>query len=146
MEMFFLGFILGAIACWLWFHRFHSAARFQHLLQRELTAQHPTVNEIALEKKIAELDQRLQILQQQTSVSMGASGTALPDSLTYSAGEAPPDQPSIPNRAAQKDIVLTRWKEGADIDEIASRSGIGKGEIELIIKLQGKTATRSLEA
>ena len=139
MEMFFIGFALGAAACWLWLQRFYSAPQFRQLLQREreLSGQSSAVKEVELEMKVAALEQRLLDLHRKIDDGGSVEETE-PAPSPPPASFAQPEKPPAPKKREQTEVALALWKEGVPVDEIAAKTGMGKGEVELMVKVAGR--------
>jgi len=134
MENLLIGFALGAIASWLWHRRFAADWSFRQQLHRELQAKAPVIGQGELEKKVTELDQRLQALQQSAVIQR-----AMVEATPQASGD-PQGRLAVRSKREQKSVVLSMHKEGKPFEEIAARTGMGKGEVELLVKIKDKMA------
>lgn len=137
MEIFLIGFILGVICCWLWFQHFRGTQEFRQLIRRELASKRPAASDAELQKKVAELESSLRELKQKAFA--GREGLSAPPArITPEERPLPRSEPGARNKREKREVVLAMWKEGTPLEDIAAQAGVGKGEVELVVKMNQK--------
>jgi hypothetical protein len=137
MEIFLIGFILGVISCWLWVQHLRGAPEFRQLMHRELFAKRPVAAIVELEKKVAELESSLLELKQKAFA--GREGLSAPPARS-TPEEKPPQQSGHGGRSKRekRELILALWKNGKPLEDIAASTGMGKGEVDLVVKMNQK--------
>lgn len=133
MVFFLGGFVLGLATSWFWFYQLNPAGRFQQLLQKEidLGGYSDLVNQAY--RRMDYLEERCYRLERRYA---GAAGEK-------SSGEAEPAKSNDPGR--KREQVLLLREAGRELAEIVRRTGLSKGEIELILSLQERRPGSSQE-
>ena len=141
-----IGFVLGVAFSWFMQNQYSSKPVFQQLMKKELAdnGQMGTVEN--LKKRLALMEKRLAEVENSAvedetipkekpgPVSEGIRNVpalSLINKERKSTGK--PDRVKR-NRDCEK--VMLYWNEGKSITDIASITGLGKGEIELIVSLK----------
>jgi|LSQX01.2.fsa_nt_gb hypothetical protein len=152
MELFLIGLLFGALGYRFLDRLLRGRPPFDWLLQRELGAESLPAAAEVLEKRVANLEEELQKLSGARIDSSPADkndemamplAAAAEQPLLYPGGRAyGGKQPGINRRAARSNVIAL-WREGKEIDDIATRTRLGRGEVELIINLQEKMKAAS---
>lgn len=155
MELFIAGLIFGALGCRFLGRILGGRRSFNWFFQKELGAERLPAAGEALEKRIANLEEQLNKLSgtlaaplpAEKSGEIAAPPAAVPDQpLHFPGGRAYGGKQLGVNRRAARGNVIALWREGKKIDDIATRTRLGRGEVELIINLQEKMNTPSRKA
>ncbi|MEW5785282.1 MAG: hypothetical protein AB1767_09460 [Bacillota bacterium] len=143
MEMLIVGLVLGTAAGWFWCRQSRGAPPFKQFLQRELGENRAAASDATLGQRVAELEERLQLLELGSSGNPFAEAAPAQDEppVLYP-GWTPPVKRAGQDKRAERRKVLAMWQEGGKIDEIATQTRLGKGEVELIVNLREKAAAR----
>ncbi|MGB4443770.1 MAG: DUF2802 domain-containing protein [Dethiobacteria bacterium] len=124
MGLFIAGVLLGlALGCF-WFYQLNPTRGFQQLLQKEvdLSSYADLLNQAC---------QRLDSLEERCCYLEKSFAGAAEKRSFREAGLTGRDEPG---RRREQAIML--WEEGRELNEIVRRTGLSKGEIELILSLQ----------
>ncbi len=150
-----IGLLLGIAASWFWQQQFSGAPAFRQLMQKELALNGQLGSISVLKKRLEIMEKRLAELERKpepclpVELSAGrdadtirinekSSNQAASLSVVTGAKKADPEESGAERKKA-RNRVLALWKEGQTVAEIASRTGLGKGETELIIALKDKS-------
>lgn len=120
MGYFIGGLLLGLIAGRLLFGRF-SPGRFQQLLQQESVPGGHSEQLARTARRLDSLEECCRRLEKE--LAAGSERKAC-----RGAGS--------PEAGWKRERVLTLWEEGQEFNEIIRRTGLSRGEIELILSLQ----------
>ncbi len=158
MGYLILGFFLGVAVSWFWQTQFSGVPAFKQLMQKELAVNGQLGSLNVLKKRMEFMENRLTeietaaknkpALSRKASNSMvvGEDNTESEDQIQLENTRllSPADslkgvvRPLRPQAVKiNREQVLVLWNEGKSITEIASQTRLGKGEIELIISMQG---------
>lgn len=119
---FIVGFLLGASASWFWFYRHNPGVVFRQFLQKELdSGGHPDLARQI--RRIDNLEERCRLLEK-----------GLPVSARGRFGEAGAGGTGTAGWKREQAVAL--WEEGCGHHEIVRRTGLSRGEIELILSLR----------
>lgn len=124
MGFFIAGFLLGLATSWLWFCRLSPGRGFQQLLQKE-------TDQVGYFNQIDQASQRMDCLEERCR--------RLEKRLAGSAGENIFREAGLIERntaGRKREQALALWEEGWELNEIVRRTGLSRGEIELILSLQ----------
>lgn len=159
MLNFVLGLLVGAAVCLLWRLLFGNQPAFKQLIQQELAVNGQLGSLNVLKKRVETLEQKLARLEDNHAVIRQEEPAGerdeksvvklLPEpGLTELSSQQPGgnnsgmQMPSFrPNRKAARTEVISLWRTGNTAAQIASRTGLGRGEVELIIALKGRAET-----
>jgi hypothetical protein len=138
MAYLIAGLLIGITFTLLWQKYYKGMPVFQLLMQRELALNGQLGSITELKKKLDQIEKRLDNLESDLSDAVVREEYSpkleiVPGvrSDSQRGGVARPDKKLIRGK------VLEMWGEGSSITEIASKTSLGQGEIELIISLQG---------
>lgn len=144
-----IGFILGVAVSWFWQNQHSGKPAFQQLMKKELAANGQMGTVANLKKRLEMMEKRLAEMENSTvddeavqkekpgSVSEGIStGPAL--TLINKEGKNS-NRMGRTERAHNCDKAMLYWNEGKSVTDIASITGLGKGEIELIVSLKNSS-------
>ena len=147
--MFVAGFLLGLLVAmllsWFWMSQLNTVSPFQQAVQREVEEEDYKEMFMALESEMEEVQNQIKRIgdalaqQQQQAVpevdrriqERQQAFTSRPDF----AGEAKREVRGNRKREKQGE-VLGLWNEGHEVGEIARDTGLGQGEVELILSLR----------
>ena len=150
--MFVAGFLLGLLVAmllsWFWLSQLNNVSPFQQVVQREVEEEDYKEMFMALESEMEEVQNQIQrigdaLAQQQQHQTMPEVERRIQDrqqafaSRPDFAGEAKKEVRGNRKREKQGE-VLGLWSEGREVDEIARDTGLGQGEVELILSLRNK--------
>ncbi len=134
-----LGLILGIAGTMIWQKQFSNLPVFQQLMQRELVLNGQLGSITVLKKKLEVMEKRLAEMESKTSVSAEQPEVKPPLEVVSNKGfNGSKNVPIKKNdRRSTRKEVIEMWKAGHPSAKIASETRLGKGEVELIISLQG---------
>lgn len=148
MGYLIFGFLLGAAVSWYWQDRRRGDPAFQQLLKKQLAVGSSSDSVVALKERFEIMEKKLGDIEKISCPEKTPSGYS--ETVTVK-----PEPIALPVAAAEKETVkkmprtnykenrgrvLNMWKAGRPVSEIAARTRLGKGEIELIISLQESPA------
>jgi len=141
-----IGFVLGVAFSWFMQNQYSSKPVFQQLMKKELAdnGQMGTVEN--LKKRLVLMEKRLAEMENST-VDDKAAPKEKPGSTSEGAGSIPSltlinkegsnsERQGRTDRIKDCEKVMLYWNKGKSITDIASITGLGKGEIELIVSLK----------
>ncbi len=152
---FLLGFCLAFIVNWFWVRQLRAASSFGQVMGKESSGEKYRDTVIDLEIEVEHLQEQIQRMEEHLSYG-GAYGdikekTVAPVvSPVIRQGYAPVREfpreevfigssVTSSNKKIQKQgEVLSLWEQGKKISEIAKDTGLGQGEVELILSLRNK--------
>lgn len=156
MGYLIIGFLLGVAVSWFWQRQFSDVPVFQKLMHKELAANGQLGSLTVLkkrlelmEKKVAELEkpevEGIEKLEPAAEEKEGPNPEPDPTKKKDRQLSNVVRQIRSPERAIDRNQVLQLWNEGCQVAEIASRTRLGKGEIELIISMQENITGRLIK-
>ncbi len=139
MGYLFLGLILGIAGTMIWQKQLSNLPVFQQLMQRELALNGQLGSITALKKKLEMMEKRLAEMESKTAAPVEQPEVKPPLEVISSNSFSGTNniQVSKVDRRSTRGQVIKMWKAGHPLAEIASETRLGKGEVELIISLQG---------
>lgn len=165
MAYLIIGFLLGVAVSWFWQTQFSGVPAFQQLMQKELAVNGQLGSVTVLKKRLELMEKKL--LEMEKSSEGATLEPERPAAVPPVAGEETAVKPEaealkvvknkkgsvnkteLSERRKSREKVLTMWKAGEPVNEIAAQTQLGKGEIELVINLKennmkGKTGNGSV--
>ncbi len=143
MGYLIIGFVLGVTVSWFWQRQFSGVPVFEKLMQKELVVNGQLGSLTVLknrldyvERRMAELEQPERALKYPANETRALEPQAVPAENANRSGRGVVRQISSVERKVDRSHVLKMWEEGLSLSEIMSRTGRGKGEIELILSMQ----------
>lgn len=146
MGYMIVGFILGVAVSWFWQRQFSDVPVFQKLMQKELAANGQLGSLTVLKKRLESMENKLAELEKPEGETSANRDISTEEESPASAPARSGDRNRALNNVVRqirprekvinRDRVLKLWNEGNHVSEIASRTRMGKGEIELIISMQ----------
>jgi hypothetical protein len=123
MDKYLVGFFLGTVFSYLWFHKVGPVRGFSKILESELGGKSSADWSLRLDNKMKNLEQRFHRLEADfvNQAVQGGSTEAAKNCL-------PPGH--------RRGEVIQLWREGRSPEEITRSTGLAKGEVELIISLK----------
>ncbi len=148
---FLLGFFLAFIVNLFWVRQLKTASSFGQVMGKEASGEKYRDTVIDLEIEVEHLQEQIQRMEEHLSYG-GSNGEAkgndffAPASPVMRPGpsrlrEVPGEEVFIgsTNKKIQKQgEVLGLWEQGKKVSEIAKDTGLGQGEVELILSLRNK--------
>lgn len=138
-----LGFILGVAVSWFWQTQFSGVPAFKQLMQKELAVNGQLGSVTLLKKKLEIMEKRLYEMEKTPEIFVEEKQelpaekiTAVTDHGDKVISVSRPAKVTKIDRRKNREQVLKMWKEGSAVTDIASKTNLGKGEVELIISLQ----------
>jgi len=146
MSYLVIGFILGIAVSWFWQNQYKGTPVFQQLMKKELAVHGQMGTVENLKKRLEQMEKRL-LEMEKSAVDDGAVTQAKQEPASDGKKTAPPltlinkernniVKPDRSERIRECDKVMIHWNEGKTITDIASITGLGKGEIDLIVSLK----------
>ncbi len=141
-----IGFILGVAVSWFWQNQYSGKPAFQQLLKKELVVNGQQGTILTLKKRLEMMEKKLVEIEN-SAAEKETEPQEKPEPI-YKEKSANPALTLInkeyknargsnkTERNQHREKVLTLWKEGNSVTDIASNTGLGKGEIELIISIK----------
>lgn len=123
MSYFIAGFLLGLATSWFWLHQLGPRREFSQLLRRELELDGGPVR-AEQAGRMDHLEERFHRLEKRLAGTEGEKG--LRGTL--------PVKTDAPGQKRERALAL--WKEGRELSEIIRKTGLSRGEVELILSLQ----------
>lgn len=130
------GLLMGIVATLTWQKYYQGKPVFQPLYNRELFLNGELGRLHTLKKRMEQAELRLAELEKELPVAVFAEPSA---SLQIVSGGAPQSLEAAVTKAGRQALrkkVLKMWGEGISAGRIASDTGLGSGEVELIISLE----------
>lgn len=118
------GFLLGLAAGWLWFQRLSPGRGFSQALRREIELGGYGEQLHQAGERLERLEERCRRLERDLAGGAGGKDRR---------GAGPPGGGGSGRKL---DRALSLWEEGRELNEIVRRTGLSKGEIELILSLR----------
>ncbi len=148
MGYLILGFILGVAVSWFWQVQFSGVPAFQRIMQKELAVNGQLGSVAALKKRLEMMEKQLAEMEKtakgQETIEQQRPDLQVPQSLTGESAVVRPLRPQGATKAVNREKVITLWKAGKPVSEIASQSSLGKGEVELIIAMYDRLKSKEL--
>ncbi len=143
MGYLIIGLVLGVTVSWFWQRQFSGVPVFEKLMQKELAVNGQLGSLKVLKSRLDYVERRLAELEQpERALKCPDNETGTTEFQAVSAdnanrsGRSVVRQISSVERKVDRSHVLKMWEEGLSLSEIVSRTGRGKGEIELILSMQ----------
>ncbi len=139
MGYLLLGIVLGIAGTMLWQKQFSNMPVFQQLMHRELALNGQLGSITALKKKLEVMEKRLADMESKTLPSAEPPEVKPPLEVVSnnSFNGTKNVQAKKGDRRLTRGHAIEMWKAGHPLADIASETRLGKGEVELIISLQG---------
>lgn len=140
MGYFVTGLFVGVLSALLWQKYYKGAPVFRPLFERELLLNGQTGRIVLLKKQVQSLEERLVELEKNAAFCRKEEQTG-PGTLKVLPGRA---EQSLNFAKTKKDRKLLRqqvsemWAQGLNTTQIALKTELGQGEVELIVSLEDK--------
>ncbi len=141
-----IGFMFGVAVSWFWQNQYSGTPVFQQLMKKELVTNGQQGSVATLKKRLDMMEKKLDELES-SKVDRAAAPEEKPGSFSEDNNTGPTltliDKEGKAARESSKaerrkncERALLLWREGISVTDIASRTGLGKGEIDLIVSLK----------
>ncbi len=153
MGYLIVGILLGVAVSWFWQSQFSGAPAFKQLMHKELTVNGQLGSVAVLKKRLEIMENKLLDMEEPSAVIEKAAAVEekaaakLPGEIVALPGSGRRSAARLQgaDRNKNRGQVLSMWKDGKAIDDIVTRTLLGKGEIELIIALGENNLKRDSE-
>lgn len=149
--MFVAGFIVGVIVAiifsWFWLRQLKSMSSFSQVVDKEVDQADHKDSVINLEIEVENLQDQIHRVEELLSAGntvffpSGAANTKKQQVISSgreAAGEPEKDGMRFNRKKRKQGEVLGLWEKGRKPGEIARDTGLGQGEVELILSLRNK--------
>lgn len=146
---FMLGFFTAMIFCWFWLRQVKGAYSFSNIMDREIADEDYKESILSLQIEMENLQEEIRKMGDNLSAGHLPAEAAMlrqkPSLVHKSESERDAGENVRVNLKKQKQgEVLGLWEKGRELNDIARDTGLGQGEVELILSLRNKLNEREI--
>ncbi|NLZ28771.1 MAG: hypothetical protein GX887_07390 [Firmicutes bacterium] len=147
---FMLGFLTSMVFCWFWLRQIKSNYSFGNVMNREVLDEDYKESIIGLQIEMENLQEEIRKMGDNLTADGRSPAEIVPLSpgspLVHKGGAGAGSGRNVRvNLKKQKQgEVLGLWDEGRGLGDIARDTGLGQGEVELILSLRNKLNEREI--
>ncbi|NLI69846.1 MAG: DUF2802 domain-containing protein [Firmicutes bacterium] len=147
---FMLGFLTSMVFCWFWLRQIKGNYSFSNVMNREVLDEDYKDTLMSLQIEVENLQEEIRKMGDNLTATGRSPADVTPLSLgpplvhKGGTGASTGRNVRVNLKKQKQGEVLGLWDEGRGVGDIARDTGLGQGEVELILSLRNKLNEREI--